>query len=73
MCLQGEVGDNNAARSVLPDAAVTTALVDSFSVYPARHPSDLVLLLLQKGSGISFPCCGKSVPSEKQTHSSKVC
>ena len=33
-----EVGGNNVARSVLPDATVTAALVDSFSTYLAWAP-----------------------------------
>ena len=53
MCAGFEVGDNNVARSVLPDATVTAALVGSFplSCVPDT-PSDLVLLLSLKVRGI---------------------
>ena len=69
MGLQGEVGDNNAARSVLPDAAVTTALVgSSLSILRARHTSNLVLLPRWKVRGIPIPHCEglyEAIPIQK--------
>jgi len=71
--LQGEVGDNNAARSVLPDAAVTTALVgSSLSILRARHTSNLVLLPRWKVRGILYRIA-KGCTKPYLSKSSKVC
>ena len=57
--LQGEVGDYNVARSVLPDATVTSALVGSLlSILRTRHTADPCFLAFLTGSALhTIPHC----------------
>jgi len=56
--LQGEVGDYNVARSVLPDATVTSALVGSLlSILRTRHTAEPCFSFLAGSAWNPIPHC----------------